>query len=74
MYLISEILSWHVLSRKNIQRVREDEAAAKRAEEEKSRRAALAVSMVTTVMKILFLYRVGARIQNYIYEKATKGT
>ena len=38
--------SWHVLSRDNLKRVRDDEAEAKRIEDEKARRAALAVSKI----------------------------
>ena len=37
------LCSWHVLSRDNLERVRQDEAEAKRQEEEKAKRAALAV-------------------------------
>ena len=35
-------LSWHVLSRKNVLKVREDEAEARRIEAEKARRATIA--------------------------------
>jgi hypothetical protein len=37
--------SWHVLSRDNLEKVRKDEAEAKRIEDDKAKRAALAVRM-----------------------------
>ena len=39
------IFSWHVLSRNNILKVRKDEAEARRIEEEKAKRAAIAVRL-----------------------------
>lgn len=41
--IIVNLFSWHVLNRDNVLRVKRDEAAAKQAEEEKARRAAIAV-------------------------------
>ena len=43
------LCSWHVLSRDNLERVRRDEAEAKKQEEEKAKRAALAVRYTTTL-------------------------
>ena len=45
MCFFFSFFSWHVLSRKNVLKVREDEAEARRIEAEKAKRAAIAVSL-----------------------------